>query len=127
MSGNGPNPRRANGSRRDKVRAQVLAEEDTCALCGQPVDKTLTVVWGSHGLRCKGDGCPGCTPHPMRAEVDEILPVSKGGSPYDRSNCQLAHRKCNQQKWNGDARRHRPTPQTFPISDCWDGMFDQIR
>lgn len=60
------NPRRANGSLRDKVRARVLREETHCWLCGAPVDKTLP-----HGL-------------PASPEVDEIVPVSKGGSPFDR-------------------------------------------
>lgn len=119
------NPRRSNGSRRDKIRAQVLAEESDCALCGSPVDKSLTMDWGKHGPRCKGDGCPGCTPHPMRAEVDEIIPVSLGGSPTDRSNTRLTHRLCNQKRGNGT----RPQPMAvdaFPISNCWAGMFDTI-
>ena len=32
----------ANGHRRRQVRAQVLAEETNCAICGEPVNKTLT-------------------------------------------------------------------------------------
>ena len=68
------NPRRANGHRRNQVRAQVLREEDDCWLCGEPVDKTLK------------------TPHPGSPEVDEIVPVSLGGDPFARANCRLAHR-----------------------------------
>lgn len=68
------NPRRANGHRRDKVRRRVLAEEDTCWLCLEPVDKTL------HYL------------DPMAPEVDEVVPVSLGGDPFARANCRLAHR-----------------------------------
>ena len=68
------NPRRANGHRRDKVRARVLREEDDCWLCGKPVDKTLGPYL---------DGSP---------EVDEIVPVSLGGDPFARANCRLAHR-----------------------------------
>lgn len=67
------NPRRANGHRRDQVRRRVLAEESDCWLCGQPVDKTLK------------------TPHPGSPEVDEVIPVSKGGDPFDRRNCRLSH------------------------------------
>ncbi|UYM26641.1 HNH endonuclease [Arthrobacter phage Bauer] len=37
---------------------------------------------------------------PGAPEVDEIIPVSKGGSPYERSNCRLAHRLCNQKRGN---------------------------
>lgn len=69
------NPRRANGYRRDLVRRRVLREETDCWLCGQPVDKTLK------------------TPHPGSPEVDEIVPVSKGGDPFARANCRLAHRR----------------------------------
>ena len=71
------NPRRANGHRRDQVRRRVLAEEDTCWLCLEPVDKTLPPFL---------DGSP---------EVDEIVPVGEGGSPIDRDNCRLSHRLCN--------------------------------
>lgn len=78
-----PNPRRANGHRRNMARAAVLASEDTCALCGLPVDKS-THRWD--------DGAP---------EVDEVIPVSLGGSPYDRDNLRLTHRGCNRRRGNG--------------------------
>jgi len=78
------NPRRANGSKRDKVRARVLREESTCHLCGQWVDVRLP-----HGL-------------PGSPEVDELTPVTYGGSPFNRTNCRLAHRYCNRLRW------HRP-------------------
>ena len=115
----GPNPRRTNSTKRNAVRAQVLAEESDCWICGEPVDKTLDMVQGKHGARCQGDGCWGCSPHPMRAEVDEVVPVSKGGDPYDRHNCRLSHRRCNYRR---TARRPAPKPHDpadFPLSDCW--------
>ncbi|OOL29554.1 hypothetical protein GQ85_25195 [Rhodococcus rhodochrous] len=102
-----PNPRRANGHRRSKLRARVLAEEDVCALCRRPVDKTLTLG-------------PDGKPHPWRGEVDEIIPVSRGGSPYERANVQLAHRTCNQRKGNampGD--RVKATRLPLPVSQQW--------
>lgn len=71
------NPRRANGYRRDQVRARVLAEEDICALCGELVDKALK------------------TPDPGSPEVDEIVRIRDGGDPFDRANCRLTHRRCN--------------------------------
>lgn len=37
---------------------------------------------------------------PMSFEVDEIIPVSLGGSPTDPDNVQPAHRICNQRKSN---------------------------
>jgi len=73
----GTNPRRANGHRRNQLRRTVLAEEDVCWLCGQPVDKSLPPHL---------DGSP---------EVDEVVPVALGGDPLDRANARLAHRLCN--------------------------------
>ena len=77
------NPRNANGHRRRQVRARVLAEESDCWLCGQPVDKTLK------------------TPDPGSPEVDEVLPISLGGSPIKRANVRLSHRICNVRRGNG--------------------------
>lgn len=62
--------------------ARVKATYDTCHLCGQPVDKTLPA------------GLPGSP------EVDELVPVSRGGSATDFSNCFLAHRWCNRIRSN---------------------------
>lgn len=87
------NPRVANGHRRRQLRNRVLAEEDVCGICGRPVDKDLP-----HGT-------------PGSPEVDEIVPVSRGGNPFDRSNCRLVHRLCNQRRGNGmghQTRRHVP-------------------
>lgn len=96
MSGHRGNRRHANGWRRRQVVARVLAAYDTCHLCGRPVDKSLP------------PGLPGSP------EVDEIIPVSKGGSPYLFSNCRLAHRWCNRVRSNHSvawAREH--IKQTF--------------
>ncbi|KFI56573.1 HNH endonuclease [Bifidobacterium callitrichos] len=76
------NPRRANGSRRRQLTQRILASETTCWLCGQPVDKTLPA------------GQPGSP------EIDEDIPVSRGGDPYSRGNCHLVHRWCNRIKSN---------------------------
>jgi hypothetical protein len=38
--------------------------------------------------------------HPLSFEVDELIPVSKGGSPISRSNVDATHRCCNQ--WRGN-------------------------
>lgn len=76
------NCRYSNGTKRREIRRWLLRTQSTCALCGKPIDKSLR------------------TPHPMSAEVDEIVPVSKGGDPLDRRNVQLVHRICNQRKGN---------------------------
>lgn len=93
-------PRRARPALRDSLRARVLATYDTCAICGREVDKTLDYL------------------NPLAPEVDEIVPVSRGGSPYDFDNLQLTHRICNQRKGNkmaGDIdvkKVENPTPQS---------------
>lgn len=66
-------------SRRDNAR--IIAASDICALCNQPVDKTVK------------------TPHPMSPEVDHKVPLALGG-PDTRANKQLTHRKCNRAKWH---------------------------
>ena len=71
-----------NGSRRRKIRARLLAECRPCAICGLPIDTSAQ------------------SPSPVSAEVDEIVPVSLGGDPLDRANCQLVHRCCNQWRSN---------------------------
>ena len=73
-------PRKINSSLRATLRKRVLATYDTCALCGREVDKTLPYL------------------DPLAPEVDEIIPVARGGSPYDWDNLQLVHRVCNQRK-----------------------------
>lgn len=110
------NPRYANGSRRRKLRAQVLREEDLCWLCGEVVDKTLGLQAGVHSDRCKSEGrdCSGCVPHPMSPEVDEIVPVRDGGDPLDRANCRLAHRIHNRYR---DTKRKPPRAATVVVTE----------
>ena len=90
-----------NGWRRRQVRACVFRDEDYCALCGGLVDKTLPAYL------------------PDSPEIDEIIPYSRGGSPYDRANCQLTHRRCNRSKGNGIQRKQRPPITTYISSRTW--------
>ncbi|MDR1183651.1 MAG: HNH endonuclease [Coriobacteriales bacterium] len=76
------NPRKANGSKYRRLRSQLLASEDRCCICGGPIDRSLK------------------TPHPMSAEIEHLVPVSKGGAVYARANCGISHRICNQRKGN---------------------------
>ena len=80
--------------RRRKLRAEVRAAEDICWLCGHLVDPDL-----KH-------------PHPWSASIDEIIPISRGGSPYDRDNCRLAHLRCNQSRGNGAPASDRSSSPT---------------
>ena len=95
------NPRYANFKRRDDIRRWLLQTQDTCALCGKPIDKALK------------------SPDPMSAEVDEIIPISRGGSPVDRGNVQLVHRICNQRKGNKVTANRRVSEQPLPTSRVW--------
>lgn len=73
------------GARWRKLRAQVLAEETHCWLCGEEVDVSLPA------------GFPGSP------EADHVVPVGAGGAQEDRDNLRLSHRACNR-------RRKRPSP-----------------
>lgn len=55
----------------------------------------------------------------MSYELDEIVPVSKGGSPYDPGNVQPAHRICNQRKGAGRGGVRAPSQSMLPHSREW--------
>lgn len=106
-----PNPRRANGSARDRLRARIKARGEPCAICGRPIDYTLGMITDPRTGRRR--------PHPMSFVVDEILPVSQGGSPTDPANTRPAHWICNARRGDG-TRGHsgptaRPLPQPWPL------------
>lgn len=88
------NPRFANGNLRRKLRARLKSEGRPCAICGRPIDYALPAN------------------DPWSFKADEIVPVSRGGSPFDYGNLQPTHRRCNQLKSNhmpGDERARRLT------------------
>lgn len=81
------NPRYARGSARTKLRNRLRAEGRGCWICrafGRPdaIDYSLPAR------------------HPRSFEVDEIIPISKGGSPIDYGNVDATHRECN--NWRGN-------------------------
>lgn len=81
------NPRRTNGNARRKAVAWLRSQGRPCWICeafGRPsaIDYSLP------------------SRHPMSFECDELVPVSKGGSPYEHSNLAAAHRCCNQWRSN---------------------------
>lgn len=81
------NARSANGNARRKLRLWLKAQGRPCWICqafglGGEIDYSLPAG------------------HPLSFEVDELIPVSKGGSPIDRGNVAAAHRRCNQ--WRGN-------------------------
>ena len=81
------NVRYKNGAARRRLRARLKARRDPCWICqafGRPseIDYSLPAR------------------HPMSFEVDELVPVSRGGSPTDIGNVAAAHRICNE--WRGN-------------------------
>lgn len=97
-------PRKVDPVKRRALRRKVLALYDTCAICGKPVDKTLPAG------------------HPLAPELDEIIPVSRGGSPTDLDNLQLTHRICNERKgakMPGDYEGVSAKANPIPISKAW--------
>lgn len=89
----GSNARSKNGAARRNLRARFKAIGLPCALCGRPIDYSLSwYIDPRDGKRKK---------HPMSFELDDILPVALGGNPFDINNLQPAHRICNQKRGAG--------------------------
>lgn len=67
----------------EKVTLDEIFERDKgiCQICGKPVDREL---------ECTNKYSP---------TIDHIIPLSKNGK-HEKSNCQLAHRRCNSIKSN---------------------------
>lgn len=90
-----------------KNKKRIFAVQDTCGICGQPVDKSIKA------------------PDPMSPTIDHIIPIDKGGHPSDINNLQLAHWTCNRQKSNKlfkDTQRHEPVVignRNLPQSRDW--------
>lgn len=90
------NPRYENWKARERALAivrQRAAQGEPCAICGLPIelDRPQTYIDPRDGKRKRA---------PWSLECDEIVPISRGGSPIDPSNIQPTHRACNQRKSN---------------------------
>lgn len=81
------NKRRTNGHRRTQLSLWLRSQGRPCWICR---------AFGKQGA-IDYSLPPG---HPYCFEVDELVPVSLGGDPYDRDNVDAAHRCCNQ--WRGN-------------------------
>ena len=96
-------PRKRYYKLRMSLRKKVFATQDTCGICGKPVDKTLPPN------------------HPLAPELDEIVPIARGGSALDLDNLQLTHRICNEKKgakMAGDID-FKTVKNPTPISRAW--------
>lgn len=71
--------------------------------------------------------------HPLSFEVDELVPVSKGGSPTSRSNVDATHRCCNQWRSNRsveevmrlarEGSEATPPPPVEPVHGVTSGLL----
>ena len=103
------NPRHANGAARRKLVARLKASGEPCWLCGRAIDLSLGMVTDpTTGKR---------RPHPMSFVVDEVVPVSQGGSPIDPANCRPAHWICNARRGDGTRVQKKFLPLPLPFDD----------
>ena len=67
----------------DMVEARVVYNRDKwrCGLCGKKINPVLR------------------HPHPLRASLDHVVPISRGGT-HTYANTQAAHLQCNVRKNN---------------------------
>ena len=91
------NPRYAKSTARVRLRNRLKAEGRGCWICrafGRPdaIDYSLPAR------------------HPRAFEVDDLVPVSRGGNPVDYGNVDAAHRECN--IWRGN----RPVWEVLAIA-----------
>jgi len=74
-------PRRKHPKMRNDLRRRVFSMNDgVCAICGRELNINLPAG------------------NPLSPELDEIIPIARGGSAYDIDNLQAVHRICNQRK-----------------------------
>lgn len=81
------NPRKTNGAARRRVVSWLKAQRRGCWICAA-FGRDPTIDYSL---------APG---NPGSFECDELVPVSRGGSPYDPLNVDATHRRCNQ--WRGN-------------------------
>lgn len=104
------NPRWASNERK-KLQARYRALGFPCALCGKPINYELgMIVDPVTGKR---------RPHPMSFVIDEIVPISRGGSPFTFENTRPAHWICNARRGAGD-RKKRPATSEAPLPQPWE-------
>lgn len=98
---------RLNGSSRTQYlrnKKRIIESQCICGICGLPVDKTLRY------------------PNPMAPSVDHIVPVVRGGHPFDMDNLQLAHWRCNRLKSDKlmePIKEAKVSNRSLPLSRDW--------
>jgi 5-methylcytosine-specific restriction endonuclease McrA len=92
------------------LRAQVIAEETVCGICGRWVDKMLT------------------NPHPMSVQVDHIIPIALAPRlTMARPNLRLCHRGCNLRRGTAGAPKRRPSGRTTTKPPYFGPLFTASR
>ena len=114
------NPRYANYQARVNVRRWLKAQGRPCWIC-RAFGRTGTIDYSLPAG------------HPYSFEVDELVPVSLGGSPTARSNVDATHRCCNQWRGNktveqvlrmaGGTRSESTPPPTESVSGVTSGLL----
>ena len=82
----------------EKNKRILLKTQNTCAICGRPIDKGLKF------------------PHPLSPTVDHVVPIVHGGHPSAMENLQLTHFTCNRAKSDKlmkEGTAHTPTEQVL--------------
>ncbi|GMA33630.1 hypothetical protein GCM10025875_36220 [Litorihabitans aurantiacus] len=113
------NVRYANGHRRRELRARKLAAGGYCPWPDCPWPHEYLGAGLVEDIRQRVPVKPQHDPH--YPEVDEIIPVSRGGDPVAADNTRLLHRRrwCNQQRGAGRTpTRNAPRP-TIIASPGW--------
>lgn len=98
-------PRRANSTKRDRLKRRVWREENVCHLCGQWVDKRLPRYL------------------PGSPTLDELVPIAFGGSPFERDNVRLCHFACNRLRSTSPVRIAREKLAASPPRFGADGQL----
>lgn len=109
------NPRLVNRKARRDVLALVrrrVLQGEPCGICGKPIDldQPQFYVDPRDGRRKRA---------PWSLECDEIVPVSRGGSPVSPDNVQPAHRACNVRKGAGTRSQRATTRIVGSTSREW--------
>ena len=96
----------------EKAKRFIYSTQSVCGICGHPVnfDKVF--------------------PDPWSPTVDHIIPVSKGGSPVDVANLQLAHLRCNRIKSTKTnfkpATQPKVSNRDLPLSCDWATIGNEV-
>lgn len=88
----------------------IMSKDPVCAQCHNFVDVNEPLKLPSGRL------------NPLAVEVDHIVPISRGGAPYELDNLQLTHMQCNRKKgakMASDYDELNKAENPVPLSNPW--------